>query len=144
RAMLASRGLLVPDQAIFVGGMHNTSNQSVVFYDVDLIPESHREDFETVRLDLEEACGRDAHERCRRFHSAPLTSSLAAARQHVEARAEDLAQVRPEWGHATNALCLIGRRSLSRGLFLDRRAFLSSYDPKLDDADGTILARVLQ
>ena len=70
--------------------------------------------------------------------------SFAAARQHVEGRAEDLAQVRPEWGHATNAICIVGRREWTRGLFLDRRAFLTSYDPDQDDAEGTILTRILQ
>ena len=53
---------------------------------------------------IEQACDRNAHERCRRFMSAPLTLSFAGARQHVEERAEDLAQTRPEWGHATNAI----------------------------------------
>jgi uncharacterized protein YbcC (UPF0753/DUF2309 family) len=72
-----------------------------------------------------------------------LILSAAAARQHVEGRAEDLAQVRPEWGHATNALCVVGRRSRTRGLFLDRRAFLVSYDPTQDDAEASILARTL-
>jgi uncharacterized protein YbcC (UPF0753/DUF2309 family) len=61
----------------------------------------------------------------------------------VENRAEDLAQVRPELGHATNAVCVVGRRERTRGLFLDRRAFLVSYDPAQDDAEQTILARVL-
>jgi uncharacterized protein YbcC (UPF0753/DUF2309 family) len=144
RDALGRRGLVVPDHAVFVGGMHNTSNESVAFFDVDLVPESHRGEFEAVRERIEEACDRDAHERCRRFQSAPLTLSLAGARQHVEGRAEDLAQVRPEWGHATNALCVVGRRRRSRGLYLDRRAFLSSYDPEQDDADGTTLARILQ
>jgi uncharacterized protein YbcC (UPF0753/DUF2309 family) len=144
RALLAGRGLVVPDSAVFVGGIHNTSNESVTFYDVDLVPDSHRQEFERARSDIEEACDRDAHERCRRFHSAPLSSSLSAARQHVEGRAEDLAQVRPEWGHATNAINVVGRRELSRGLFLDRRAFLTSYDPEQDDPEGTILTRILQ
>ncbi len=70
--------------------------------------------------------------------------SYAAARQHVEGRAEDLAQVRPEWGHASNALCIVGRRTRTRGLFLDRRAFLASYDPTQDDADAIILTRTLE
>jgi uncharacterized protein len=144
RASLEGRGLLIPDDVAFVGGMHNTSNESMTFYDVDLVPESHRAEFESVRSDVEAACDRDAHERCRRFYSAPLTSSLSAARLHVEGRAEDFAQVRPEWGHATNALCIVGRRELSRGLFLDRRAFLASYDSAQDDAQGTILTRILQ
>jgi hypothetical protein len=66
----------------------------------------------------------------------------AAALRHVEARSEDLAQARPECGHATNAIAIVGRRSRTRGLFLDRRAFLVSYDPEGDD-DGARLARVL-
>ena len=57
---------------------------------------------------------------------------------------EDLAQVRPEYGHATNAVCFVGRRSRTRGLFLDRRTFLTSYDPTQDDGQHTILTRILQ
>ncbi|MBO0698897.1 MAG: DUF2309 family protein, partial [Zavarzinella sp.] len=56
----------------------------------------------------------------------------------------DLSQARPEAGHATNGLCVVGRRARTRGLFLDRRTFLTSYDPHQDDADGTILARTLR
>jgi len=61
----------------------------------------------------------------------------------VEARSEDLAQARPELGHASNAICIVGRRARSRGLFFDRRAFLTSYDPTRDTEDGAILARTL-
>jgi uncharacterized protein YbcC (UPF0753/DUF2309 family) len=144
RDRLRARGLTIPPQTVFVGGMHNTSSEAVTFYDLDLLPESHRGEFEDIRTLVEQAADRDAHERCRRFESAPLSLSFEAARQHVEGRAEDLAQVRPEWGHATNALCVVGRRRRTRGLFLDRRAFLNSYDPTQDDADGTILTRILQ
>jgi uncharacterized protein YbcC (UPF0753/DUF2309 family) len=144
RERLGRRGALVPADTFFVGGMHNTSSEKLTFYDMDLVPETHRQDFEEAREVLKHACERDAHERSRRFESAPLTLSFAAARQHVEGRAEDLAQVRPEWGHATNALSVVGRRELTRGLFLDRRAFLTSYDPTQDDADGTVLTRILE
>jgi uncharacterized protein len=92
---------------------------------------------------IDSSCNRNAHERCRRFLSAPLTLSFAAAREHVEERAEDLAQTRPELGHATNAITIVGRREWSRGLFLDRRAFLTSYDPTEDDGECTILTRIL-
>jgi uncharacterized protein YbcC (UPF0753/DUF2309 family) len=144
RERLRQRGLPVPTDTVFVGGMHNSSSEALTFYDIDGIPESHREEFEAFRTILEQAGDRDAHERCRRFESAPLTLTFEEARRHVEGRAEDLAQVRPEWGHATNAFCVIGRRCRSRGLFLDRRAFLNSYDPTQDDAAGTILERILQ
>jgi uncharacterized protein YbcC (UPF0753/DUF2309 family) len=144
RARLKERGLTIPADTIFVGGMHNTSSEAVTFYDLDRLPSSHLQEFADVQALMERACDRDAHERSRRFESAPLTLSFTAARQHVEGRAEDLAQVRPEWGHATNAICIIGRRQRTRGLFLDRRAFLNSYDPTTDDDAGTILARVLE
>jgi hypothetical protein len=144
RERLKGRGLVVPGETVFVGGMHNSSSEAVTFYDLDLLPESYRAEFEAARALVEQAGDRNAHERCRRFLSAPLTLSFAAARQHVEGRAEDLAQVRPEWGHATNAICIVGRRQRTRGLFLDRRAFLNSYDPTQDDAEATILTRILQ
>jgi uncharacterized protein YbcC (UPF0753/DUF2309 family) len=144
RERLRQRGIAIPPETVFIGGMHNTSSETVTFHDLDCLPASHRAEFAAVRAVVEQACDRNAHERSRRFASAPLTLSPEAARQHVEGRAEDLAQVRPEWGHATNALSIIGRRAWTRGLFLDRRAFLTSYDPVQDDAEHTILTRVLQ
>jgi len=143
RARLHQRGIAIPPETVFVGGMHNTSSETVTFYDVDRVPPSHQQEFEAIRAVVEQACDRDAHERSRRFRSAPLTNSFTAARRHVEGRAEDLAQVRPEWGHATNAISIAGRRQWSRGLFLDRRAFLTSYDPEQDDAEHSILTRIL-
>jgi uncharacterized protein YbcC (UPF0753/DUF2309 family) len=40
-------------------------------------------------------------------------------------------------------MCFVGRRSRIRGLFLDRRSFLMSYDATLDSPDSAILARIL-
>jgi len=91
---------------------------------------------------IDTARARNAQERCRRLFSAPRAPSPAEALRHVEARSEHLAQPRPEFGHATNAVAIVGRRALSRGLFLDRRAFLISYDPTIDPT-GAILERSL-
>lgn len=143
RFLLAERGLDLPAETVFLGGLHNTCNDVLTYFDLDDLPLSHREDFETVREILERACDRNAHERCRRFESAPLDLSFQEARRHVEERAEDLAQTRPECGHATNALCIVARRDRTRGLYLDRRAFLTSYDPAQDDDENTILMRLL-
>lgn len=144
RERLKARGLEIPADTVFIGGMHNTCNDSLVFYDLDQIPLSHLQEFEKARELLERAAARNAHERCRRFLSAPLTMSFEEARLHVEGRAEDLAQARPEAGHATNAITMVGRRERTRGLYLDRRSFLNSYDPTQDSPDGAILTRILQ
>ena len=144
RTLLSSRGIAIPDQTIFIGCYHNTCDDNVTYYDLDRIPGTHRDEFEAAVLSIDEARRRDAHERCRRFESAPLNLSFEDALKHVEGRAEDLSQVRPEYGHATNALCFVGEREWSRGLFLDRRAFLQSYDPQQDDDQDSILERILQ
>ncbi|MEX2315665.1 MAG: DUF2309 domain-containing protein [Pirellulales bacterium] len=144
RELVARNGLLIPHETVFVGAYHNTCDDSLTYDDLDRLPSTYQGDFERANAMLEEARKRSAHERCRRFETAELDLSFDEALRHVEGRAEDLSQVRPEYGHATNALCFVGRRQWSRGLFLDRRAFLQSYDPAQDDEEGTILARVLQ
>lgn len=143
RDLLARRGLALPETTIFVGSYHNTCDDSVEWYDLDYIPRSHRPLFETARNAVDEARTMSAHERCRRFESAGLDISPQEGLQHVERRAEDLSQPRPEYGHCTNALCFVGRRDWSRGLFLDRRAFLTSYDPAQDDEQSSILRGLL-
>ena len=143
REILASRGLKIPNDTVVLGGLHNTAADYFTFYDLDLLPQSHFHDFHAAHDALDEACERNAHERCRRFDSAPLNLSFAAARRHVEGRSEDLAQTRPEFGNATNAICIVGRRERTRGLYMDRRAFMQSYDPMQDDAECNILARIL-
>lgn len=143
RALISEKGIIIPDDTWFVGGYHNTCDDSVSLSDIDRVPESHRAELAVVRRDFDATGDRNAHERCRRFMSARLDLQPEGARKHVEARSGDLAQTRPELGHATNAICVAGRRSRTRGLFLDRRAFLASYDPTQDDADGSTLARIL-
>ncbi|MEQ8636597.1 DUF2309 domain-containing protein [Gimesia maris] len=144
RRILSERCLIIPENTIFAGCYHNTCDDSITWYDLDRLPISHRELFEKAEKDLNKARAHSAHERCRRFESAELLLSVNDALRHVEGRAEDLSQTRPEYGHATNSLCFVGRREWSRGMFLDRRAFLTSYDPTQDDADSSILERLLQ
>jgi uncharacterized protein YbcC (UPF0753/DUF2309 family) len=142
RQLLAARGLSIDAGTWFVGAQRNTCNNEVTFFDEDLIPASSRALFERAAGVIEVTRRREAHERCRRFHGVPRWYPPAAALAHVQGRAEDLAQPRPEYGHATNAFCVIGRRARTRGLFLDRRAFLVSYDPTGDE-DGAILTRII-
>ena len=142
RALLAAEGLPIPATTWFVGAQRNTCDNTVAFFDEDLIPAAFHPLFTQAEEAIDTARRREAHERCRRFDAFPDWYPPVAALAHVQGRAADLAQPRPEYGHATNAFCVIGRRTRTRGLFLDRRAFLVSYDPTLDQ-DGVILARIL-
>jgi len=144
RRRLERQGLGIPSGTWFVGAYHNTCDDSMKWYDLDRVPRQFRVVFERAKQAVDEARRRNAHERCRRFESAALTLSPDEALRHVESRAQDLSQTRPEYGHATNALCFVGGREWSRGFFLDRRAFLTSYDPSQDDAHSSILEKLLQ
>ena len=142
RKLLAEWGMIIPAQTWFVGGERNTTSNDLTLFDEDLIPAEVRGVAERAKRALDETRRRESHERARRFESAGLWLPPAATLVHVQARAEDLAQPRPECGHATNAVCFVGRRQRTRGLFLDRRAFLVSYDGTADP-EGERLARVL-
>jgi uncharacterized protein YbcC (UPF0753/DUF2309 family) len=141
RHLLVAQGLDL-SATWFVGAERNTCNNTVTFFDEDLVPANRRSLFARAKAVFETARRREAHERCRRFDAVPRWYPPVAALVHVQGRAADLAQPRPEYGHATNAYCIIGRRTRTRGLFLDRRAFLVSYDPTTDP-DADILGRIM-
>lgn len=143
RSRIAANGIAIPESTWVVGGFHNTCDDTVTLADLDRVPESHRAELARIQADFAETCRRNADERCRRFVSAPLNQTKLEAHRHVHERSVDLAQARPELGHATNAICIVARRERSRGLYFDRRAFLTSYDPTQDDAIGSTLARLL-
>lgn len=138
RELLRERGIEIPNDTWFLGAYHDTCSDDVELFDEDAVPASHRDDVERARGLLDAARARNAHERARRFESAPRKGSAEAALRHVEERAEHLAEPRPEYGHCTNAVTIVGRRALTRGLFLDRRAFLVSYDAGQDPQDQSL------
>lgn len=142
RKLLCGMGVEIPADTWFVGGYHDTCNDDVIFFDEHLIPESHSKDFDRVRDSLDRARAANALERTRRFEAACGVRTPKEALLHAQERAEHLAEPRPEYGHATNAVCIIGRRVATRGLFLDRRAFLVSYNPSIDEDNG-LLTRLL-
>lgn len=142
REGLQRRGIEVPEETWFVGGLHDTCSCGVRLFDLEQVPEERRADVNGLIEAMDEARARSAQERCRRFVSAPSKPTPRQALRHVESRAHALNQPRPELGHCTNAAAIVGRRERSRGLFLDRRSFLVSYDPTLDPC-GTILERTL-
>jgi hypothetical protein len=135
---LKKMGIDIPADTWFIGGYHDTCSDDVELFDLDLLPPTHRAELQRIRESLEGAARRNAHERARRFESCPLDATPDEALRHVEERSEHLAQPRPEYGHCTNSVCIVGRRSLTRGLFLDRRAFLTSYDADQDGDDRSL------
>lgn len=142
RAGLAEQGIHIPDSCWFVAAEHDTCDDRIEWYDLTQLPAAWQGPLDRLLAQLAEACRLHAVERCRRLASAPHRPTPWRALRHVQGRAEDISQARPELGHATNAAAFIGRRRMSRGLFLDRRVFLISYDPT-QDADARIVENIL-
>ncbi len=142
RALLGARGIGIPDDCWFLGAFHNTCDEEILWFDEADLPESHRAALAALKADLDRARHHSAHERCRKLVSAPRNPSLERALAHIRGRSHDFSQARPELGHATNVCALIGRRSVTQGLFLDRRMFLISYDPT-EDPEGRVLEAIL-
>lgn len=140
RERLRDKGIDIPPDTWFIGGYHDTCSDDVEFFDLDAVLSTHQPDLECVRDSLDRARRQNALERARRFESFPADADAEHALRHVEERSEHLGQPRPEYGHCTNSVCIIGRRSLTRGLFLDRRAFLVSYDASIDPGDEGLSA----
>ncbi|HSW91584.1 MAG TPA: DUF2309 domain-containing protein [Candidatus Saccharimonadales bacterium] len=142
RELLKVRGLSIPESTQFVGALHDTASDEIQFYDESALTEENRERHNAnVRL-FEEALDLDAKERSRRFMSISTKQDIKKIRKDIKKRSVSYFEPRPEFGHGTNALCIVGRRDLTKHLFLDRRAFLNSYD-YTTDLDGTLLLDVL-
>ena len=139
---LRTRGIDITDDTWFIGAEHNTASSLISLFDAQDIPQHLRERFNYAYETFQQAARLAARERCRRFGSAPKDQSPEVSLEHVLGRSLDLSQVRPEWGHCTNAFAIVGRRSVCDGLFYDRRGFNISYDPT-QDPDGKILERTL-
>ena len=142
RNLLFQRNIKIPDDCWFIGAEHDTCNEEILWFDQDIIPKTLSAAFRKLQQDLGIATRHSAHERCRKLASAPRKPSLSRAIKHITSRAVDFSQPRPELGHATNAVGVIGRRYLTQGTFLDRRSFLISYDASVDP-DGKFLERIL-
>jgi len=142
RLALKDRGITVPVDTWFIGGLHDTANDDVSYSDLGALPHAQVDVFDAADQVLDKARRMSAAERCRRFYAASLPVTPDEGLKHVETRARALGQPRPEYGHCTNAFAVVGRRSLTRGLHFDRRGFLISYDPTLDK-NHAIIERIL-
>ena len=142
RSLLADRGIAIPSETVFVAALHNTTCDTIEYFDLRQDQRTLPAAFFKFKRAMLEALRRNAHERCRWFELGPALGDLDRASQHVKDRALSIFEPRPEYNHSNNLYCVVGRRSLTRGLFLDRRAFLHSYEPQQDPL-GLILQRIL-
>ncbi len=138
RDHLATRGIHIPQDTWFIGAEHDTATDQVAIFDRHLIPETHREELESLAADLERAGEGLSVERGLILPGSRSGRPSRVIARRVRARSTDWAQVFPEWGLAGNAAFIVGPRAMTQGLDLQRRAFLHSYEAAVDVDAGAL------
>jgi len=128
RAGLAAEGAGIPEDTVFLAGLHDTTSDRVTLF---LDHPAPAEAVARVKGWLERAGALARAERV-------LTLPRAKAPEDLLARGRDWSEVRPEWGLAGCAAFIAAPRARSRGLALDGRAFLHEYDHRRDPGFATL------
>lgn len=142
RRVLKTKGILIPSSTVFIPAMHDTASDEIGYFDDKQLTDEQEKRHHEIQAYFEQALDLNAKERSRRFASIQTQAPIKQVRKAILDRSVSLFEPRPELGHGTNSLAIIGRRSMTRGLFMDRRAFLNSYDYSTDP-EGKYLAQVM-
>jgi len=136
RTLIAQRGIVIPEDTVFVGGMHQTLSDDVTLFADGPLPATHAKDFERLKNALVLAGAGARKERAASLGLGDVADAdLDGA---IRSRALDISQVRPEWGLAGNAALIAAPRSRTASLKLDGRVFLHNYDAGADPEDNVL------
>ena len=142
REILKSRGIIIPENTQFLPALHDTTRDEIEFYDEEILSQQNLQKHLNNKEVFYKALDKNAKERSRRFDTIDSNKSLDKVHEAVKRRSVSLFEPRPELNHATNAMCIVGRRTVSEHLFLDRRSFLNSFDYEVDPS-GDYLSGIL-
>ena len=139
RKYLSTKEISIPDATYFIAAEHNTTTDDVELYTHGLTDPNIIKKLQQLKNDLEVS---------RKINSKWRSGKMGykgdedSSSSHTALRSVDWAQVRPEWGLARNASFIIAPRNLTKGMNLEGRSFLHSYDWQ-QDLDGGSLTTIL-
>jgi len=131
RQALATRNIVIPEDTLFLGALHDTTTDAVIIYETDHPSEEHAADIERARALLTRAGSLARTERALRLPGA-------SNEQHVIKRSRDWSEVRPEWALAGCKAFIAAPRQRTQGKNLEGRAFLHDYDWQQDEGFGVL------
>ena len=138
RQALVEKSIHIPNSTWFLGGLHNTTTDELALYDTDLMPASHAADLQQLNTTLSQAGQRARAERAPTLGLAHLARDASQLEKTIKARANNWAEVRPEWGLANNAAFVVAPRARTQHIDLKGRAFLHDYDYTQDTELGVL------
>ena len=131
RQGLPARGISIPDDTLFVAGLHDTTTDDVLVYEGDHPSEGHAKDLTDLKRWLVAAGLLARGERALRLPRAKGAGDIVG-------RSRNWAEVRPEWGLAGCRAFVAAPRNRTAAQNLGGRAFLHSYDWRADKGFGVL------
>ncbi|MBU2327307.1 MAG: DUF2309 domain-containing protein [Alphaproteobacteria bacterium] len=125
RETLAINGITIPADTVFLGGLHDTTTDTVTLFEEDLETDIQPEDIVRIRQWLAQAGHLTRAERARRLPRATADSVIE--------RSRDWSEVRPELGLAGCRAFIAAPRTRTAGRSLEGQAFLHDYVWKTDE-----------
>ena len=142
REHLRALGIDIPGGTHFLAALHNTTTDQVRLYNTADLPEALQPNVDQLRGWLDSAGQQARAERAASLGLEHLAHQPATLKKAVMERANDWAQVRPEWGLTNNAAFIVAPRRRSQHLNLAGRSFLHDYDWRLD-TDLSVLTLIM-
>ena len=132
RAGLGEKGVTVPEDTLFVAGLHDTVTDEVTLFENDL-PKDHARgaDLANLKGALKLAAKATRSERAGRLPRADTAADILD-------RASDWSETRPEWGLAGCSAFIAAPRGRTAGRSLHGRSFLHSYNWQEDEGFGVL------
>ena len=132
RLELTKKGINIDKAVYFLAACHDTCSDAIYYESIEEIKIADKKSvLDNFKININKALEINKIERWKQFK---LPKSATATQRSL-----DWSQPRPEFGHSRVALSIFGPRWLTKGLDLNRRAFLVSYEPSVDH-DGSHLA----
>ncbi|EDM73039.1 hypothetical protein RAZWK3B_02425 [Roseobacter sp. AzwK-3b] len=130
RGGLVGKGIEIPEDTVFMAGLHDTVSDHVTLFH-DLAMPEHGKDIERLEAVLAKA---GAVARLERSVVLPRANDA----EQLALRGGDWSDLRPEWGLAGCSAFIAAPRHRSVGRDLGGRSFLHSYDWHADKGFGTL------
>lgn len=131
RAELVLRGIAIPEDTLFMAGLHDTTTDAVTLYAQDAPGTDHSKDVSQATAWFAAAGSVTRGERALRLPRAEAVDAMAL-------RSRDWAETRPEWALAGCKAFIAAPRHRTSGINLEGRAFLHNYNWTQDSGFGVL------
>lgn len=137
RAALQNENIFIPVKTTFLACLHDTTSDELTIFNETAVPTENQQTLIELKMSLKQAGISARSERALR-----LNSDKSHDDKSILQRTKDWSQVRPEWGLAGCSTFIIAPRERSKGINLEGKSFLHSYNWKTDQ-NSSILEAIM-